>query len=259
MASEPPKETPPPRPETPPPRAEAPAPRPVPPPPPPRAVEPPPRPADLAPRAAVPARPDLALPRRPERDTPPIDVPGARDRLIDPRAVPPPPMATPPRIPDPPRVTSPAAPPAVPLAAVPAAPALPAATVAGVRPGPEPARPAGRPDGAPGATPRSITLDVQDFPYTYYLRLIHAKIDERWIRPGGPLTRSERAVVLFEILPDGDVRNVKVEQRSGNERLDQSALRAIQDASPFPPLPQEFKGSHLRVHFGFDSELRDQG
>jgi TonB family protein len=264
-AAEAPREAPRPRPEPPPqrppppaPRAEAPPPRaeapPLPVTPPPRVAEPPPRPADLAPRApaVVPRPPDLALPRRAERDVPALDVPGARDRLVEPRALPPPPAVTP-RLPDPPRPAT-AAP-----SAPPAAPTLPPATIASARPSPEPARPAGRPDGAPGTTPRSISLDVQDFPYTYYLRLIHAKIDERWNRPRGPISRSERTVVLFEILPDGSVRNVQVEQPSGNEGLDSSALRAVQDASPFPPLPQEFKGSHLRVHFGFDSELRDQG
>ena len=255
VASEPPKETPPPRAETPPPPRETPPPRPEAPPapraatPPPRAVEPPPRPADLAPRVAATPRPDLTLPRRAERETPVPEVPGAR---IDPRAVPPPPAATP-RIPDPPRVAVPSAPPVSPP--TPSAPALPSATVAGVRSTPaEAARPAGRPDGAPGATPRSITLDVQDFPFTYYIRLIHAKIEERWRRPIGLGKSTERAVVLFEIQPDGELRNLQVKNRSGNEQVDQSALRAVQDASPFPPLPQEFKGTLLRVHMSFESE-----
>ena len=43
-----------------------------------------------------------------------------------------------------------------------------------------------------------------------------------------------------------------VEKSSGNTLYDQSAVRAVMEASPFPPLPPEFKASSLRVHFGFE-------
>jgi protein TonB len=59
-------------------------------------------------------------------------------------------------------------------------------------------------------------------------------------------------VVLFEIQRDGQVRDPLVEKSSGNNLYDQSALRAVMEASPFPPLPPEFKASSLRVHFGFE-------
>jgi len=49
----------------------------------------------------------------------------------------------------------------------------------------------------------------------------------------------------------GRIRDPLVEQTSGDSLFDQSALRAVMEASPFPPLPQEFKASSLRVHFGF--------
>ena len=62
----------------------------------------------------------------------------------------------------------------------------------------------------------------------------------------------ERVVVLFEIQRDGQIREPTVERTSGNSLYDQSALRAVTEASPFPPLPPEFKASSLRVHFGFE-------
>ena len=71
---------------------------------------------------------------------------------------------------------------------------------------------------------------------------------------GAAATGGERVVVYFEIDRDGQVREPKVEQSSGNALYDQSALRAVIEASPFPPLPPEFKASSLNVHFGFDSE-----
>src|SRR5579863_52471 len=48
---------------------------------------------------------------------------------------------------------------------------------------------------------------------------------------------SSIVVITFDIQRDGSVRNAKVAQRSGDANLDYSALRAVTDAAPFPPLP----------------------
>jgi TonB family protein len=227
----PPKETPPPKPEkaeTPPPRA--------------RPVDDAPPPREIA-RPTPPRPTELTLPREVKKETPALDSPAARDRLIE-KPVPPPPPAIAARTPEP-RVPTPTAAPAPP----------PAPAVAARPPAPEPVRP-GRPD-APPASTGSITLDVSDFPFTYYLRQVQAKISERWAPPRGTLAGGERVVVLFEISRDGQIRDPAVEKSSGHAIYDQSALRAIMDASPFPPLPPEFKAPSLKVHFGF--EFRPEG
>jgi protein TonB len=109
----------------------------------------------------------------------------------------------------------------------------------------------GRPNATTTST-GSIAVDASDFPFTYYLRLIQSKIGERWSPPRAAAAGGERVIVLFEIQRDGQVREPTVEKSSGNALYDQSALRAITEASPFPPLPPEFKASSLRVHFGFE-------
>jgi periplasmic protein TonB len=99
-------------------------------------------------------------------------------------------------------------------------------------------------------------VDASDFPFTYYLRQLHAKVSEQWRRP--PLVASEQtsAVVYFEIDREGQIRgDPKIKQSSGNELYDQAALRAVVDAIPFPPLPREFPGQYLKVNFGFDPGL----
>jgi protein TonB len=189
------------------------------------------------------ARPEeFALPRKVEKDTPALDTGATRERLLD-RLPPPPPQpatsAPPARAPEPPPVAAPQVPP----------PAPPAAAVV-ARPGVEPMR-LGRPD-ATVPTTGSISLDVADFPFTYYLRQIQAKISERWTPPRAAAAGGERAIILFEIGRDGTIREPKVERESGNALYDQSALRAVMEASPFPPLPPEFKAPSLRVHFGFE-------
>ena len=74
----------------------------------------------------------------------------------------------------------------------------------------------------------------------------------RSVQPTRTTEPGLRVVVLFEIARDGQVASSKVEQTSGNSWYDQSALRAIVEANPFPPLPEGFPGRSLRVHFGFD-------
>ena len=113
--------------------------------------------------------------------------------------------------------------------------------------------PLGRPSGSPAGV-ASLSLDVSDFPFTYYLRQIQQKVSEKWVHPARTAERGLRVLVLFEISRDGQIATPEVEKSSGNVWYDQSALRAVMDAAPFPPLPQEFQAESLRVHFGFDFE-----
>src|SRR5262249_1155273 len=156
-----------------------------------------------------------------------LDSPVARDRLIEkPVAPPPPPTASPTRTPEPPRVAAP------PQAPTPAPP-----QVAVARPAPEPARP-GRPDAATSST-GNITLDVSVFPSPIPPRKTRAKVSGRGAPPRAASAGGERVVALFEMGRDGQIREPAVERSSGNAIYDQSALRAIMDATPFPPLPPE--------------------
>ena len=111
--------------------------------------------------------------------------------------------------------------------------------------------PLGRPGGSPAGV-ASLSLEVSDFPFTWYLSLIQRKVTEKWVQPSRTAEPGLRVVVLFEIARDGQVTNSKVEKSSGNAWYDQSALRAVIEANPFPQLPEGFPGQSLRVHFGFN-------
>ncbi len=100
---------------------------------------------------------------------------------------------------------------------------------------------------------RSAMVDV-DFPYGYYLAVIQNKIGENW-KPSLDAYFSQetmRTVVTFEILRAGQIVNIELEASSGMELLDESACKAVEDSSPLPPLPGEFKEDRLRVHFNFE-------
>lgn len=115
-----------------------------------------------------------------------------------------------------------------------------------------PKRPVEGPSGpAPAGKRSSLTLETTDFPFTYYLQQLQRKVSERWVPPAST-PGGLQVVVFFEIGRDGRIGAPSVEKSSGNAFYDLSALRAVTEASPFPPLPQEFSAASLRVHFGFE-------
>ncbi len=90
----------------------------------------------------------------------------------------------------------------------------------------------------------------EDFKFGYYLELIKERISNAWSPP--PVGGKTVATVYFRITRNGDVSDLKLEQSSGSEMFDKSALRAVSEVAPLPPLPAGFKGKWLGVHFEFE-------
>lgn len=89
-------------------------------------------------------------------------------------------------------------------------------------------------------------LDNPDFTYAYYLDRMLSLIDARWERPG--MGSGVKAVIFFRIHRDGSMTDLRVEQSSGYNSFDLAALRAVQNAAPFPPLPRAYKHQDLGVN-----------
>src|SRR5687768_1171976 len=86
-----------------------------------------------------------------------------------------------------------------------------------------------------------------DFRWAYYLAAIRNKIGARWVPPPGLGGRAVRATVYFRIGRDGAVSVARVEGGSGMAFFDQTAMRALQLATPLPPLPTGYDGEWLGV------------
>ena len=204
--------------------------------PPPRVEEPP------APR---PPLPPADLPRReaprdlPSRDLPARDLPPSRDSIALPdRSLPPPSRETP-RL----RPSDKELPTLASRTPTPTETSKPARQ----EPAAPPPQPLGSATGtASGSGP--LTLSVTDFPYAYYIRQVAGKIREKW---DGKAIPGQQPAVIFEIGRDGRVNQLTINKSSGNPLYDQGALRAINDAGPFPPLPDEFKKPVLRIGLQF--------
>jgi len=77
------------------------------------------------------------------------------------------------------------------------------------------------------------------------------RITNKWQTTGLAGLHLPVAVITFDISRDGSVKNAKVAQSSGNSTLDLSAIRAVTDAGPFPPLPPNYSGSQADVELRF--------
>ena len=220
----------------------------------------PPRPAEVTPPPPAKTAPK-ELPQREARvaTPPPPEMPArrsARDISTLPDRTPPPRAASLPRPGDKelpasalPRIQSEPPPRSEPAPRREVASAPTPAPAAAPPPPPTPlGQPAGSPQGA-GA----VTLSVSDFPYAWYIQAIHRKIQERW---DGRAIDGRQPEVIFVIGADGRLRGLQIGKSSGNPSYDQVALRAVNDANPFPPLPAGFGKPTLTVGLQFIYDTR---
>ena len=84
-----------------------------------------------------------------------------------------------------------------------------------------------------------------------YADLVVQRVTQKWQTTGLAGMQLPMAVITFDIMRDGSVRNPQIAQHSGNSTLDYSALRAVTDAGPFPPLPPNYSGSSTSVELRF--------
>jgi TonB family protein len=97
----------------------------------------------------------------------------------------------------------------------------------------------------------SMVVDAPRFPYSYYLSAIERKVSENWFSAQSGRGEGISCVVYFQLGRGGQVSGLRLEQSSGNPHFDRSALRAVQSAEPFPPLPSAFGEAWLGIHFTF--------
>lgn len=97
----------------------------------------------------------------------------------------------------------------------------------------------------------NISADLPNFPYPWYISELRAQLWSQWSKRLA--TVSGESVVVFEIMPNGQVVDLKTQSSSGDAGFDLAALSAVQDASPFPPLPKGFNQPFLKIHLTLTS------
>ena len=99
-----------------------------------------------------------------------------------------------------------------------------------------------------------ILSDTRGVDFGPYLSRIVYIVRRNWysvIPESARLGQKGRVGIVFEILKDGTVPQLRLVASSGADPLDRAALAGIHASIPFPPLPEEFTGNHLVLQFIF--------
>jgi TonB family protein len=99
-----------------------------------------------------------------------------------------------------------------------------------------------------------ILSDTRGVDFGPYLARVVWNVRRNWyavIPVTARLGTKGRVAIVFEILKDGSVPELRLVASSGSDPLDRAALAAIRASNPFPPLPEEFTGEHLVLQFIF--------
>jgi TonB family protein len=97
-----------------------------------------------------------------------------------------------------------------------------------------------------------ILSDTRGVNFGPYLARVVYIVRRNWyavIPESARLGEKGRVALVFEIIKDGSVPQLRLLASSGAPALDQAALASIRASNPFPPLPQQFTGNHLVLEF----------
>ncbi len=86
----------------------------------------------------------------------------------------------------------------------------------------------------------------------YYLEVME-KIKNVWRVPTAAKKGMETAVVV-KIRKDGMLLDITVDKRSGNRSYDESVMRAVRAAEPYPRIPTAMNADSLEIPFAFRPE-----
>ncbi len=93
--------------------------------------------------------------------------------------------------------------------------------------------------------------------YNYYYAALQNKIKNSWFNTAFVKADAGRiAYIACRIDRSGQVADVRVYQSSGDEALDNSGLRAVRRAAPFPPFPAGNPNRYIDVIFEFEGRKR---
>ena len=104
------------------------------------------------------------------------------------------------------------------------------------------------------ASPGGGLFDTQDFPLEEYASTIKKRVTNNWFIPSNLRHSDEFTTIVFFIDRDGQHFGTQIVHSSGNNSLDITALNAILNSNPFPPLPPGFPGDHIGVKYIFIPE-----
>jgi protein TonB len=98
-----------------------------------------------------------------------------------------------------------------------------------------------------------ITFDTQEFKYYGYMQRLKEKIEGMWKYPSDAAEKGLHGdlYIKFTIKKNGKLGAVELVRTSGHKSLDDAAIKALKNAEPYWPLPEEWGKDGLTItgHF----------
>lgn len=100
---------------------------------------------------------------------------------------------------------------------------------------------------------KGLSFDTSEFKHRGYMRMLKEKIENIWKYPQEAAKRgiSGDLYIKFSIRKDGSLGEVELLRTSGYRDLDKAAIKALKDAEPYWPLPDDWQNDVLEIkgHF----------
>lgn len=95
-----------------------------------------------------------------------------------------------------------------------------------------------------------LSSEIFDLKFKSYYNKVGSKIQSLWIYPGSA-EKEVLTLVTIKINKAGALMDYWIEKKSRNRAFDDSTLRAIEKAAPFPPLPADFNEEFIEIGLRF--------
>ncbi len=98
-----------------------------------------------------------------------------------------------------------------------------------------------------------VSREAVELKYKEYYDEIWRRVKASWILPEEVVSGGEDllTVVVIRIGRGGELLKMELEESSGNKIYDQSCLRAVKKAAPFPPLPKDYPQKYMELGLRF--------
>ena len=110
--------------------------------------------------------------------------------------------------------------------------------------------------------PPTILSDTHGYDLSRYMGELIKRVRINWNSVIPELARrgekGGRVVIIFTIVQDGKVQDLRLVVSSNVAALDRAAAAAIRLSEPFSPLPSDFKGDRLLLEFPFRYNIESE-
>ncbi|MBE9531476.1 MAG: TonB family protein [Proteobacteria bacterium] len=95
-----------------------------------------------------------------------------------------------------------------------------------------------------------LSSEIFDLKFKSYYNKVGAKIQSLWIY-SGDAHKELQTLITIKINKNGALLDYWVEKKSGDHKFDDSALRAVEKAAPFPVLPEDYNEEDIEIGLRF--------